>query len=50
MRRLDKHLPQAAYEVLEDQTEAGLDAAIDRLAEQADIIVIDTPGRDDDVA
>ena len=50
MRRLDKQLPYAAYEVLEDQTEAGLDAAIARLAEQADVIVVDTPGRDDPIA
>ena len=50
MRRLDKQLPYAAYEVLEEQNEAGLEAAIGRLAEQADIIVVDTPGRDDPVA
>jgi chromosome partitioning protein len=49
-RRLDKQLPRAAYEVLEDQTEAGLEAAIARLSEQADVIVIDTPGRDDPIA
>jgi chromosome partitioning protein len=50
MRRLDKQLAYAAYEVLEDQTEAGLDAAIARLAEQAVVIVVDTPGRDDPIA
>ena len=50
IRRLDKQLPVAAYEVLEDQSEAGLDAAIARLSEQADVIVIDTPGRDDPIA
>jgi chromosome partitioning protein len=50
MRRLDKQLPYAAYEVLEDQSEAGLEAAVGRLSEQADVIVIDTPGRDDPVA
>jgi len=50
MRRLDKQLPCAAYEVLEDQSEAGLEAAIGRLAEAADVIVVDTPGRDDPVA
>src|SRR4029453_11449578 len=44
MRRLGKQLPQAAYEVLEDQTEDALQSAIQRLAEQADVIVIDTPG------
>ena len=50
MRRLDKQLPQAAYEVLEDQSETGLEAAIARLSQQADVIVVDTPGRDDPVA
>ena len=50
MRRLDKQLAYAAYEVLEDQTEAGLEAAIARLSEKADVIVVDTPGRDDPIA
>ncbi|HEY6662538.1 MAG TPA: division plane positioning ATPase MipZ, partial [Sphingomicrobium sp.] len=51
MRRLEKgNLPRAAYEVLQDHSEAGLSAAVDRLAGQADVIVIDTPGRDDEVA
>jgi chromosome partitioning protein len=50
MRRLDHDLPRAAYEVLEDQSEHGLEAAIARLAAQADVLVIDTPGRDDPVA
>src|SRR5207245_5766155 len=45
-----KQLPQAAYEVLEDESEDGLDAAIGRLGEHAEVIVIDTPGRDDPVA
>jgi chromosome partitioning protein len=46
MRRLDRQLPRAAFEVLEDQSEAGLETAIARLSQQADVIVIDTPGRD----
>ena len=50
MRRLDTELPRAAYEVLDDQTEKGLAAAILRLAEATDVIVIDTPGRDDPIA
>ncbi len=50
VRRLDKDLPQAAYEVLEDLSEPALDAAIERLSRDADVIVIDTPGRDDAVA
>jgi chromosome partitioning protein len=50
MRRLDAQLPRAAYEVLDDQSEDSLFAAMARLAEHADVIVIDTPGRDDAVA
>ena len=50
MRRLETQLPYAAYEVLEDHSEAGFAAASDRLAQNAEIIVVDTPGRDDDVA
>src|SRR5690349_8740319 len=50
MRRLEQELPQAIFEVLEDQTEEGLNAAIERLSKQADVIVVDTPGRDDPIA
>src|SRR5947208_14725125 len=50
MRRLEKELPQAAYEVLEDHSDEGLAQAIARLSSQADVIVIDTPGRDDVIA
>ena len=50
MRRLGKELPQAGYEVLEEQSEAALGLAIDRLAADADVLVIDTPGRDDELA
>ncbi|HEY6662232.1 MAG TPA: division plane positioning ATPase MipZ [Sphingomicrobium sp.] len=51
MRRLEKsELPRAAYEVLEDHSENGLAAAIERLSAEADVIVIDTPGRDDETA
>ena len=48
MRRLEKELPKAAYEVLEDGTP--LDEAIARHSESAEVLVIDTPGRDDPVA
>src|SRR5258705_12250347 len=50
MRRLEKQLPYATYEVLEDHSEAGFGAACERLAQNADVIVVDTPGRDDEVA
>ena len=50
MRRLDKDLPQPDFEVLEQHDEAGLEAAIARLTAGADVLVVDTPGRDDPVA
>src|SRR3954470_10346397 len=50
MRRLETALPKAAYEVLEDHSEAGLAGAVGRLSELADVIVVDTPGRDDEIA
>ena len=50
MRRLDKRLPYAAYEVLEDQSEAGLETALERLSKDAEVVVVDTPGRDDPIA
>ena len=50
MRRLDKNLVRAAYEVLDEQSEAGLASVIERLSEQCDVLVIDTPGRDDPIA
>jgi chromosome partitioning protein len=48
MRRLETELPQARYEVLDDG--ASLDEALARLSAGADVIVIDTPGREDAVA
>jgi len=50
MRRLAKELPQARYKVLEDQSEEGLSSSIAELSAEADVIVIDTPGRDDPIA
>jgi chromosome partitioning protein len=50
MRRLNVQLPQAAYEVLEHPSEEALAGAIARLCQNADVLVIDTPGRDDDMA
>ena len=43
-------LIQPPYVTLGDLTEAGFDGAIAGLAEQAEFIVIDTPGRDDPLA
>jgi chromosome partitioning protein len=50
MRRLEKELPRACYEVLEEHSEEGLSSAIERLSAEADAVVIDTPGRDDGIA
>ena len=50
MRRLETQLPHATYEVLEDHSEEGLSAAFARLAKDAEVIVVDTPGRDDPIA
>jgi chromosome partitioning protein len=50
MRRLDTQLPQATYQVLEELTEEALTAAIARLSQDVDVVVIDTPGRDDALA
>ncbi len=50
MRRLGAELPQPRYEVLEDASEKALEAAFERLLENADLLVIDTPGRDDALA
>ena len=50
IKRLDVGLPQPAYEVLEQQDDVGLTAALDRLSVDADVIVVDTPGRDDPIA
>ena len=50
MRRLDKQLPHVGYEVLEDQSDAGLDAALERLSRDSEVVVVDTPGRDDPIA
>ncbi|MET0361116.1 MAG: division plane positioning ATPase MipZ, partial [Sphingobium sp.] len=50
MRRRDIVLPIPAYEVYEGTEIAGLDAVLDRLRETCQVIVIDTPGRDDPLA
>ena len=48
MRRLETQLPQANYEVHGEGVP--LQDAVGRLAEDADVLVIDTPGRDDALA
>ena len=43
-------LPQPTFEVLEQHDMASLDAALERLSADNDVLVVDTPGRDDEVA
>jgi chromosome partitioning protein len=50
MRRLNAQLPQARYRVFEGDSAEGLDLALRELGEGADVIVVDTPGRDDPIA
>lgn len=50
MRRTDSELAQPLFEVLEEQSEEALAAAMQRLMAQSDVVVVDTPGRDDAVA
>ena len=47
---LGKPLAQPAFEVIEELSEENLEAAVARLAGSVDVVVIDTPGRDDAVA
>ena len=50
MRRLMKDLPQAKYRVFEGDSVEGLELALRELAEDVEVIVVDTPGRDDPIA
>jgi len=50
MRRLMKSLPQAKYRVFEGDSVEALELALRELAEDVDVIVVDTPGRDDPIA
>jgi chromosome partitioning protein len=50
MRRLNERLPQAKYRVFEGDSVEGLELALTELSEEVDVIVIDTPGRDDPLA
>ena len=50
MRRRQIDLPLPGFEVYEGAEIAELDAIIDRLRESCQVVVIDTPGRDDPLA
>jgi chromosome partitioning protein len=50
MKRLQLELPMPAYATFDPNRGDALDSVIDTLAEDADVVVIDTPGRDDPYA
>lgn len=50
MKRREIDLPQPSFEVYEGSEISELDAIIDRLRETCQVVVIDTPGRDDPLA
>jgi chromosome partitioning protein len=50
IRRLDKTLHCARYAVVEELSEKNFEAAVADMADDVDVIVVDTPGRDDPVA
>jgi chromosome partitioning protein len=45
--KLDQSLPMPAFETFDPAKGEDVDAVLDRLAQDAEIIVVDTPGRDD---
>ena len=47
MRRSGLDLPMPAYATFDPGKDASIDDVIDRIGRDADIVVIDTPGRDD---
>src|SRR5687767_5222358 len=47
MKRVGESLPMPAYETFDASRNEDIDAQLDRLAADAEIVVIDTPGRDD---
>ncbi len=50
IERLSETLPQALFRVIDPPEEAALADALSQLSEACDVIVIDTPGRDDPLA
>ena len=47
MRRLGTDLPMPAYETFDPARGQEVDALLDRLSEGVEVVVVDTPGRDD---
>ena len=47
VKRLGIDLPMPIYETFDPDKSEPIEVQLDRLAEQADVVVVDTPGRDD---
>ena len=47
VKRLGVDLPMPAYTTFDPAKGEPIEAALDRMAEEADVVVVDTPGRDD---
>ena len=50
MKRIGETLPMPVYETFDPAKDDDLDTQLDRLGAEAEIVVIDTPGRDDEVS
>ena len=50
MKRVERELPMPRHETLAEQSEDAFEAAFARLSEEADFMIVDTPGRDDPLA
>jgi chromosome partitioning protein len=50
VRRLDADLPMPRFDTFDPDKEADFEAWLDRMVEGVDLVVIDTPGRDDPFA
>jgi chromosome partitioning protein len=47
LKRLDQDLPMPRFETFDPGAGEEIDATLDRLGSEADVVVVDTPGRDD---
>jgi chromosome partitioning protein len=50
IKRLGVDLPMPAYETFDPDKDADIEAQLERLADGVDVVVVDTPGRDDPYA
>jgi chromosome partitioning protein len=50
IRRMETPLPMPAYETFDPEKDTDLNGQLDRLSDGVDVVVVDTPGRDDPYA